>query len=301
MNSVAAVLGVFDGVHAGHRALIAEAARAAGDLPLVAASFDPHPVAVLRPDAFEGLLTLPTRRAELLREAGAARVEYLAFDAAMQQMSPDEFVETVLSERLGARLVAVGSNFRFGHQAAGDVGTLRALGAKFGIDVVSVPLSGDGERYSSTRIRRAVLVGDVHKAAVELGRPHRLSGTVVHGDKRGREIGYPTANLDVARPLVIPADGVYSAFLRHRGASYPAAVSIGTNPTFEGVIGRRVEAFALDEDALDLYDERIDLDFVGFIRPMRKFDGLPDLLEAMAGDVLTARSHVDDLGGRQPR
>lgn len=290
------MLGVFDGVHAGHRALIEQAARAAGDRPLVAVSFDPHPVEVLRPAAFEGLLTLPARRAELLRDAGVARVEYLAFDLSMQQMSPDEFIETVLCERLEATLVAVGSNFRFGRQAAGDVDTLHMLGAKFGIDVVSVPLSGDGERFSSTRIRRAVLAGDVRTAAIELGRPHRLSGTVVHGDKRGREIGYPTANLDVTRPLVIPADGVYSAFLRHRDALYPAAVSIGTNPTFEGVVDRRVEAFALDEEALDLYDEHIDLDFVDFIRPMLKFDGLPELLEAMAGDVTTARAHFADLG-----
>lgn len=296
MSSVAVALGVFDGVHAGHRALIAEAARAAEQRPLVAVSFDPHPVEVLRPEAFEGLLTLPTRRAQLLRDAGVSRVEYLTFDSAMQQMSPDEFIGVVLSERLGATLVAVGSNFRFGSQAAGDVDVLRALGAKFGIEVVSVPLSGDGERYSSTRVRRAVLAGDVRRAAIELGRPHRLSGTVAHGDKRGRELGYPTANLAVTRPLVIPADGVYSAFLRHRDASYPAAVSIGTNPTFEGVIGRRVEAYALDEDDLELYEEHIDLDFIDFIRPMRKFGALPELLEAMAGDVRTARGHFADLG-----
>ena len=153
-------------------------------------------------------------------------------------------------------------------------------------------LVGDSDTWSSTRVRTAVRAGDVADAAAILGRPHRLSGPVVHGDHRGRELGYPTANLEVDEFLIVPADGVYSGLLWHDGTTHPCAVSIGTNPTFDGVIGRRVEAHVLGRSDLDLYHHRVDLDFLAHVRPMVKFDGIDSLLQAMAHDLVDAREHI---------
>lgn len=296
-NRTVVTIGVFDGVHAGHKSLIARARSIANDqnASLTVATFDPHPASVLRPDTFLGLLTLPQRRAELLKDAGVDRVEYLNFDATLSTMGSATFVEDILVTRLGADVIVVGTNFRFGNRAQGDITTLRELSEKFGYEVIAVDLAGDDAAWSSTRIRKLIVEGNVSSATELLGRAHRLSGVIVHGDHRGRELGYPTANLQVDHSLIIPADGVYSALLGWNGRQLPAAVSIGTNPTFDGVIGRRVEAYVFDETDLDLYDQQINLDFIGFVRTMQKFAGLDELVTAMANDVAVAREQIADF------
>lgn len=296
-NKTVVTIGVFDGVHAGHRALIAQGRDVANDLnaTLTVASFDPHPASVLRPESFAGLLTLPERRKELLLALGVDHVEFLTFDDSMRSMDPESFIEDILVDRLGADVVLVGTNFRFGNKAEGDIDTLRNMSEKFGYSVVTVDLAGDDTAWSSTRIRNLISDSHVAKAADLLGRNHRLTGVVVHGDHRGRELGFPTANLQVDEPLIIPADGVYSAVMMWDDRHWPAAVSIGTNPTFDGVVGRRVEAFVIGETDLDLYDHRISLDFIDFVRPMVKFGGLDELIMAMNADVAIAHGQITDF------
>jgi len=296
---VVLTMGVFDGVHSGHRALISHAAQRAQSLSgtVTAATFDPHPTAFLRPDSFLGLLTLVERRSQLLLEAGADHVQVLKFDLELSRMSPDEFVSQVVVGQLQASLVIVGTNFRFGHRAEGDVALLQQLGSKYGFDVEVFELVGEAGVWSSTRVRQAILYGDVDVAQTLLGRPHRLKGTVVHGDHRGRELGFPTANLDVHGGLIVPADGVYSGLLRTETDVYSAAISIGTNPTFEGVVGRRVEAYAIGQTDLDLYGQVADLDFIGFVRGMQAFDGIEALLQAMNLDVKVAKDQISEFLG----
>jgi riboflavin kinase/FMN adenylyltransferase len=299
MNSSAApvvvTIGVFDGVHAGHRQVLGIAKSIASSIngTLTAATFDPPPKAFLRAESFAGLLTLPERRAGLLMENGVNHVETLRFDDAMAHMSSDEFVEKILIGALNAQVVIVGRNFRFGHGASGTVETLQEMAKKFGFEVRIVDLVGDVNAWSSTRIRNAILKGHVEGANGLLGRAHRISGEVVHGDHRGREIGYPTANIDVKGGLLIPADGVYSGLLWIDGVSHRSAISIGTNPTFNDVTNRRVEAYVIGESDLDLYGKIVDLDFVSHIRDMESFAGIPELLEAMDRDVTKAKADLE--------
>jgi riboflavin kinase/FMN adenylyltransferase len=260
---------------------------------LTAATFDPPPKAFLRPDSFAGLLTLPERRATLLRENGVDNVETLKFTDAMAHMYSDEFVEDILIGALNAQVVIVGRNFRFGHGASGTVETLQELAKKFGFEVRIVDLVGDANAWSSTRIRNAILKGHVEGANGLLGRPHRVSGEVVHGDHRGREIGYPTANIEVLGGLLIPADGVYSGLLWIDGVAHSSAISVGTNPTFDDVSNRRVEAYVIGETGLNLYGKVVDLEFVSHIREMESFAGIPELLEAMDRDVFIAKTDLE--------
>ena len=294
---VVLTMGVFDGVHSGHRALLHHAVERAQALDgtVTAATFDPHPTAFLRPDAFLGLLTLPERRIELLKASGADVVEVLKFDIAMSRMSAEDFVESVVVEQLHADLVIVGTNFRFGHKAAGDVSKLQELGLKYGFDVEIFDLAGDVSVWSSTRVRQDILDGDLESSRSILGRPHRLTGEVVHGDHRGRELGFPTANVNVRGGLIIPMDGVYSGLLATATQVYPVAISIGTNPTFEGVEGRRVEAHVIGHTDLDLYGQIVDLDFISFVRGMQAFEGIEPLIEAMNRDVAVANSQISDF------
>ena len=294
---VVVTLGVFDGVHAGHRQLLAECRKISDQHngTLVAATFDPSPKAFLYPDSYPGLLTLPKRRVELLQAHGADQVAILQFDDRMAGLAAETFVSEVLVTELQANVVVVGENFRFGHKAAGSVETLKELSDKYNFEVAVVELAGDTETWSSTRIRNAITSGDVTLARNILGRPHRLSGEVVHGDHRGRELGFPTANLAVAGNLLVPADGVYAGLLTAAGEVHPAAISVGTNPTFEGVIGRRVEAYVLDRSDLDLYGHQIDLDFLAHIRGMKAFSGIEELVEAMNHDVEVARDHIAEF------
>ena len=292
-------IGVFDGVHAGHRELIHRtvALAQAQELTAVAVTFDPHPMHVVRGLEIPLLMTTDRRRAVLMSE-GIAAVEICAFDAGRANQLPEEFIDDVLIGRCHAQAIVVGEGFRFGRRASGSAATLRAAG----LEVHEVPAVQSGiDRVSSTRIRGALIEGDVHEARSLLGRPHRLEGPVVHGNKRGRTIGYPTANLGVVPGLLVPADGVYAGWLVRGGVAagaqgserLPAAISIGTNPTFADVVERRVEAYVLDRTDLDLYDEYVGIDFVSRIRGMAKFDDIEQLMQAMANDVAAAREALD--------
>jgi riboflavin kinase/FMN adenylyltransferase len=311
-------IGNFDGVHRGHQAVLTEvvaAARRRG-LRSVAVTFEPHPVAVLFPDRAPAVLTPLDVKLDLLAATGLDAVLVLPFTHEFARWTPERFVKEVFVDALRAKLIVVGRDTRFGHRNSGDVGTLRELGDELGFEVhvvqeVGVPQgepeereeSGRRPRWSSSLVRELVARGDVAEAARILGRPHRVSGVVVHGDHRGRELGYPTANLapDVAGE--VPADGVYAGrLLRPELApgsadpDLPAAISIGTNPTFDGR-QRRVEAYVLDRDDLELYGERIVLEFVERLRPMMRFDGVDALVAQMSDDVARCR---DVLGVPQP-
>lgn len=291
-------VGVFDGVHRGHQQIISRAVTEANRLgvPAVVLTFDPHPSEVLRPGSHPAMLTSGLEKAALLDALGADVEIVQPFTAEFSQMAPDTFVYTVLVEHLHACAVVVGDNFRFGRRAAGDVATLIELGSRFGFAAEGVPLvRADATVYSSTYVRACVAAGDVAAAGQALGRPHRVSGVVVRGDRRGRELGYPTANLQTPQYAAVPADGVYAGWLIGgpgvADERAPAAISIGTNPTFDGRT-RRVEAYVLDTDDLDLYGEQVAFDFAARIRDTERFDSVPDLLSAMAGDVATVRSLI---------
>jgi riboflavin kinase / FMN adenylyltransferase len=294
-------IGNFDGVHRGHQEVLAHArARAAelGGLPVVALTFDPHPMAVLHPEHAPAAITAPAERAELLAAAGADAVLILPFDRDVACWSPQEFIDRVLVGTLHAKAVVVGENFRFGHKAAGHVDTLIAAGRQAGFEVEGLALAGDRQPWSSTNIRALIAEGDVEGAAEALGRPLRITGVVVEGDKRGRELGYPTANLPVPAGLAVPLDGVYAGWLTvlepAPGAPaydepLPAAISVGTNPTFDG-LDRRVESYVLDRDDLLLYGARIAVDFVARLRGSQiRFESIDDLLVQMKADVDAAR------------
>ncbi|MEV6595309.1 bifunctional riboflavin kinase/FAD synthetase [Actinoplanes sp. NPDC051346] len=286
-------IGVFDGVHRGHQAIIGYAVKRARDLGLqsVVVTFDPHPAEVVRPGSHPAVLTEAVRKAELIERLGVDALCVVPFTPAFSHLGPEEFVHDVLVDALHAAVVVEGDNFRFGHRAAGDMALLARLGRTFGFTVEEAPLvTEDGLVFSSTYIRSCVDAGDVRAAAEALGRPHRLGGVVVRGDQRGREIGFPTANLMCHRYAAIPADGVYAARLVRggdQGGPLNAAVSVGTNPTFSGR-ERRVEAFVLDFDG-DLYGERVSLDFVAHLREQRVYTGIDPLVAQIRQDVAQTR------------
>jgi riboflavin kinase / FMN adenylyltransferase len=305
-------IGVFDGVHRGHQRIVYRALARAAELrlPAVAITFDPMPEYVLRPETKPAMLTTVPRRLELLGELGLDGVYVIHFTEELAAHSPEEFVQLVLVDKLHVVDVVVGANFRFGRRAAGDVATLTELGrTEAGFMVDAVELTGpdpsglraastgqdpdstgqdpDSQVYSSSWIRGRIAVGDVESAAEALGRPHRLEGRVIHGDHRGRELGYPTANLELPPALAVPADGVYAGWLD----GMPAAISVGTNPTF-GAADRRVEAYVIDKAGLDLYGQVVALDFVTRLRPMVAFDGIEGLVAQMAVDVEQSRAFL---------
>ncbi|ADG87788.1 riboflavin biosynthesis protein [Thermobispora bispora] len=291
-------IGVFDGVHLGHQRLVGRAVGLARELglPAVAVTFDPHPDEVVRPGSHPPLLTGLRRRIELLASLGVDAVCVLRFTLELSRMSPDEFVQTALVDRLHAAHVVVGENFRFGHKAAGDVETLRTLGEKYDFAAEGVPLVSNGVAISSTLIRERVAAGDVAGAAAALGRPHRVEGVVVRGHQRGRALlGFPTANVESPPHTAIPADGVYAGWLEctqrpspYEGERWPAAISIGTNPTFEGR-ERTVEAYALDRDDLDLYGAHVAVDFAERLRDTLRFESIEALIAQMREDVEQVR------------
>ncbi|MFG2166584.1 bifunctional riboflavin kinase/FAD synthetase [Micromonospora chersina] len=287
-------IGVFDGVHKGHQATIGHAVARARELGVksVVVTFDPHPAEVVRPGSHPAVLTEPARKAELIEGLGADVLCVVPFTPEFSRLPAEAFVHDILVEHLHAALVVVGDNFRFGHRAAGDVALLERLGRTFGFGVEGAPLVAEaGTVFSSTYIRSCVDAGDVAAAAAALGRPHRVEGVVVRGDQRGRELGYPTANLLTHRYAAVPADGVYAARLVRRGGEpLAAAVSIGTNPTFSGR-ERRVEAYALDFSG-DLYGERLALDFVAHLREQRTYDAIEALVAQIAEDVERTRRAV---------
>ena len=281
------VIGVFDGVHKGHQAVLNRAKAIAGDEKIIALTFDPHPVRVFAPERTPTLLTILTDRIELLKIHNADQVAVMKFTPEFAAMSPEDFVNKILVQQLTATTVVVGKNFTYGHKAAGNIESLKAH-TEFETVVLDLAPE-DGEVVSSTRIRKLIIEGDVEKARELLTRPHRLDGIVVHGEKRGREIGYPTANLGDLEHQTIPADGIYAGWLSVGIDRWPAAISIGTNPTFEGARGRQVEAYALDQVGLDLYTKAATIEFGWRLRDTLKFDGLEPLLIQMAKDCAKAR------------
>ncbi len=296
-------LGNFDGVHRGHRAVLATAVERATSLGLlsVAVTFDPHPLAVLRPDVAPPMISSLRQRLALLESCGLDAVLVIEFTAEFATQTPEEFVKAVFLDALGARVVVVGEDTRFGVRNSGTVETLRELGAALGFEVIALQDIGEGGRWSSSRIRQMLAAGDVQGAASVLGRPHRVDGIVVHGDHRGRLLGYPTANLGEPVEGMVPADGVYAGWLTRLDLPpeavdrvLPAAISIGTNPTFAGV-GRRVEGYVLDRTDLELYGERIAYEFVSRLRPTLTFDGVASLVEQMDRDVVECRSVLGQI------
>jgi riboflavin kinase / FMN adenylyltransferase len=294
-------IGIFDGVHRGHQRVVGRATEIAAELglPVVVVTFDPHPDEVVRPGSHPPFLSSARRRAELLAGLGVDAVCVLPFTREFSELGPDEFVHAVLVDRLHAARVVVGEDFRFGHRAAGDVVLLGELGEKYDFTVEGVPLlADDGVRISSSGIRSQLAAGDVAGAAHDLGRPHRVEGVVVRGRRRGRTLGFPTANLETHLHTAIPADGIYAGWLTSFDPSgqelerWPAAISVGTNPTFDER-ERSVEAYALDRDDLDLYGAHVAVDFVARLRGMERFDSVDELVAQMHRDVDAARAVCD--------
>ena len=288
-ESSVVVIGVFDGVHKGHQALLNRAKEIADGRPIIALTFDPHPRTVFAPDSVPPMLTTLADRVELLKIHNADQVAVMKFNERFAAMSPDQFVEDILVKQLHVSTVIVGKNFTYGSKASGNVDTLIKSGMTHNFTVDVQDLAGGDDVISSSRIRNLVMEGKVEQARELLSRPHRLDGIVVHGEKRGREIGYPTANIGKIEGQTIPADGIYAGWLTVGINYWPAAISIGTNPTFEGDRGRQVEAYALDQQGLDLYDKAASVEFGWYLRPTLKFNGLDELLVQMKKDCDEAR------------
>lgn len=288
-ESSVVVIGVFDGVHKGHQALLNRAKQIADGRPIIALTFDPHPRTVFAPDSVPPMLTTLADRVELLKIHNADQVAVMKFNEKFAAMSPDQFVEDILVKQLHVSTVIVGKNFTYGSKASGNVDTLIKSGMTHNFTVDVQDLAGGDDVISSSRIRNLVMEGKVEQARELLSRPHRLDGIVVHGEKRGREIGYPTANIGKIEGQTIPADGIYAGWLTVGINYWPAAISIGTNPTFEGDRGRQVEAYALDQQGLDLYDKAASVEFGWYLRPTLKFNGLDELLVQMKKDCDEAR------------
>jgi riboflavin kinase/FMN adenylyltransferase len=296
----AVTIGKFDGVHSGHRRVIAELRAVAADRGLVSTvlTFDRHPLALLNPSISPLRLVSNGQKRELLADTGIDATVMIAFDRALSLLPAQEFVEHILVEKLHAELVLVGPDFRFGHLGAGNMALLAELGGRLGFEVRSVgAVKPDGEKsVSSTWIRDLLSQGDVREAAALLGHEPAVRSIVVRGEQRGRELGYPTANLSPALEGYIPADGVYAGWLRvidpadpdAASPRLPAAISIGNNPTFEGVPDKQVEAHVLDA-TLDLYDRVVEVSFVEFVRGMLKFDGIDELTAQIDRDVELVR------------
>ncbi len=293
-------IGAYDGVHLGHRAVIDEVRRLADDLGAQSAvvTFDRHPAYVVRPESAPRQLTDLEQKLELLAATGVDITTVVHFDEARAAESPEDFVETVLVGCLGARAVVVGEDFHFGHQRRGNAALLRELGAAAGFEVWPVPLlprvDGVDEPVSSTAVRRALAGGEVDVAARLLGRPFEARGIVVTGDKRGRLLGFPTANVEVPNHVCLPADGVYAGWYeRPDGIVHPCAINLGRRPTFyEHADHSLLEAHLLDfED--DLYGERAQVRFGEFLRSERKFDGVDSLVAQLKHDIEHTRAVTD--------
>lgn len=289
----AVTIGVYDGLHRGHRHVISilrGAAAAHGGLECAVVTFDPHPLAVVAPDRAPRLLTSVEHRLELLAEAGLDLAAVLPFDEAMRQHTSAHFAATVLSAALRARLVVVGEDFRFGHQRTGNVASLAELGDAHGFTLQVVPLVGGQAPVSSTRVRALVAAGDLAGAAEALGRPHEVRGAVVAGDGRGRGLGFPTANVAVPAGLARPPAGVYAVRVGRRGEPLlPGVANLGTRPTFAGGDGETLEVHLLDHPG-DLYGEALRVAFVARLRDERRFDGPEDLVRQIRADVAAARA-----------
>jgi len=300
VSGTAVTIGKFDGVHLGHKALLAKLSEVAnqGKLDAVVLTFDRHPDAVLRPSNLKPALIGADQKmdlllAELTAEHSAAFS--LPFDDELAALSPREFVQKHLVEKLNAKAVVVGHDFRFGRGGAGNLATLAELGKEFGFEVFEVPqVFVEGQAVSSTRVRELLEVGDVENAARLLGRNHATIGMVEHGRKIGRTIGFPTANISRNADGLMPVDGIYAGWLTADDIRYPAAMSIGINETFDAV-PRLVEAHVIGRDDLDLYDKTVTVEYVRFIRPPAKFNGVDDLVEQINRDVAECTAILKEL------
>jgi riboflavin kinase/FMN adenylyltransferase len=288
----AVTVGKFDGVHLGHLGVfrqLCDRADADGLVPTVV-TFDRNPLALLRPEAAPLPIVSRDQQLELLERAGVAVTVMLEFTPELAALPPEEFVRRVLADALHAQIVLAGSDFRFGDRGAGDVEALRGFGPRYGYSVVRLDdvLHGD-RRISSTWVREALEAGRVREAAALLGRPHAIRSRVVRGEQRGRELGYPTANLDPAIEGMLPVDGVYAAWATVEGERSGAAVSIGNNPTFDGIPQHQVEAHLLDR-SVDLYGKAIQLEFVEHVRPMQRFPAVDALIAQLQADEASIRA-----------
>jgi riboflavin kinase/FMN adenylyltransferase len=301
-------LGNFDGVHRGHQAVLATLLETARrhDLPSVAVTFEPHPVAVLHPERAPELLAPGRLREDLLAATGIDGLLVLDFTPEFAAQTPEEFVRSIFVRALGARVVVVGVDTRFGYRNSGDVAILRDLGERLGFEVLAIEDLGDEERWSSTAVRHHLARAEVAEAAAILGRPHRVVGVVVHGHHRGRALGYPTANLAADSLGLVPAEGVYAGWLTRTDLAegeldrtLPAAISIGTNPTFGDDDRRTVEAYVLDRDDLDLYGRLVAVRFVRRLRGQERFDSVEALITQMARDVDAARRALASDGANR--
>ena len=294
LDTPVVTIGNFDGVHLGHQEIFSRARQYADrrNVPAVALTFVPHPVRHFRPAASEFRITTDRQKFQLITDNGLDAVVALDFDAELAGLQPADFVDRIITEGLDASHVVVGSNFRFGRRRAGTTDDLQRLAADRGIDTeICAEVEYGGEVVSSTRIRNLLAEGSVGDAAVLLTRPHRVIGTVVHGEKRGRQLGYPTANIQPGN--LLPADGVYATWLRVEGGEpLPAASSIGVRPTFDGQ-ERRLESYVLGRDDLDLYDTDVGVEFIEFIRPERSFETVEALVDQMDKDVESVRRILD--------
>ncbi|GAA3522119.1 bifunctional riboflavin kinase/FAD synthetase [Nocardioides daeguensis] len=306
LGRTVATIGNFDGMHLGHQHVVRRAREVAGEVGVdtaidgvVAVTFDPHPIAVLRPEHAPPTLTTIEQRLRLLGQAGVDEVLVIPFSRDVAAWTPEEFIDRILVDTLHVKAVVVGANFRFGNRAAGDCNLLRSAGLEHDFGVEEVSLDGGPQVWSSTYVRTCLAAGDVTGAAEALGRVFTVTGTVIEGDKRGRELGFPTANVPVRPGAAAPADGVYAGRLTmldgpDAETSYPAAISVGTNPTFAGERERRVESYVLDRTDLDLYGREVEVAFIERLRGMVRFDSIDDLLLAMADDVDRARAILAD-------
>lgn len=287
-------IGNFDGVHLGHQEIFERTHRHADrlDTAAVALTFVPHPVRYFRPETDEFRISTDQHKFELMIRHGLDGVVALPFDEQLASLEPAAFVDEIIADGLDASVVVVGTNFRFGRKRAGSTDDLERLAAERDIETEIVSeVERDGEVVSSTRIRKLLREGAVNEAAQLLTRPHRVCGTVVHGEKRGRTLGYPTANIDPEN--LIPANGIYATRLHVDGQPpLPAASSIGIRPTFDGE-ERRLESFVLDRDDLDLYDAEVEVEFIEYVRPEESFDSADALVSQMDDDVEAVRNILD--------
>lgn len=290
----AITIGKFDGVHRGHRQVLRQLIESSGGAEPTVITFDRHPHSVVRPDSVPDPVLSEAQKVELLSKNGISRVVILPFDEELSELSHQKFSQRVLAEGLSASVVLVGEDFRYGHEGAGNVATLREEGAHWGfqVNVVADVCEAGGQRVSSTMIRQLLDEGDVAQVRDLLDRFHSVRGVVGSGFQRGRVLGYPTANLRDQVEGYVPADGVYATRVLHQGVSYPAATSIGKNPTFGDVLDRTIESHLIDVDK-DLYGETISVEFVQFIRGMQKFSGPEELAAQMKRDEDQIRLILD--------
>ena len=296
-------IGAYDGVHLGHRAVIEQVRRRAAEIGAksVVVTFDRHPASVVRPESAPRLLTSSDQKMELLASTGIDAVVVVPFDTEQAAESPESFVDRVLVQCLGTRVIVVGEDFHFGRHRDGNVDLLRKIGLDEGFDVEPLELVGRGdgidEPVSSTAIRRALAGGDVSRANEMLGQSFEVRGSVQQGDQRGRLLGFPTANVEVSSRICLPADGVYAGWYeRPNGEVHECAINIGRRPTFyEHAETSLLEAHLLDFDG-DLYGETARVRFVHFLRSERKFDGIDALIDQLRADIESARTLLIDAG-----